>query len=189
MAANAKTPLHRIVGACGVTLTVFGVLAAVHAVRAGVSEFLYRSARYGEHRDAPARIETICRRAHALYPYNYYTCVWAGKTAFYRQEGADARASAEFWVQAGRRLNPHNGELTHLKAELLAGSSPREALALWRDYVDWRFWNPYNQFVLLDLASRVGEWDEAERALFWLQDTPYFKQGEAVLENAWRRSL
>ncbi|MBL7114486.1 MAG: hypothetical protein ISS35_01860 [Kiritimatiellae bacterium] len=175
-------------------LLIFSALGMVHSVRALVAQSFYHYGRYGEgSKKSPLRIAAACAKAHKLYPYNYNFCIWAGKQAFYgRYETNDVAAvelliQARLWSDAAHTLNPRNSEAVHLKAEVLALDSLDEAILLWEDYVNWCFWEPFNQWVLFDLYERAGRLEQAEMTMYWLQETEYAERAESMLRSAWAR--
>jgi hypothetical protein len=175
-------------------LLIFSILGMVHSVRALVAQSLYHYGRYGMgSKESPARIAELCSTAHKLYPYNYNFCVWAGKQAFYGRQEADDVGAVELLIQARRwgdaayAMNPRNSEAVHLKTEALSIDSLDEAISLWEDFVNWHFWEPFNQWVLFDLYERAGRLDQAEMTMYWLQETEYAERAESMLRSAWAR--
>jgi len=180
---------------CGAFLLVISVLGILHGARAGVAQAIYCRSRYMSPDATPERIAEDCNRAHALYPYNYYFCIWTGENAFHnRGKEGTTRAHnllsvAEKWAHIGHELNPYNSEIKVLKTDVLSMSSIDAAVALWEPYLDWSFWEPFNHFVMVDLYIKAGRLDEAEEALYWLKDTRYFKDLAERLDAEFHKQL
>lgn len=185
----------RCLAVLGLALVAFSVFGFVHAIRLECSEIHYHAARYGRSGKHIDSLLAASHTAHRIWPRNYYACIWAGKTAFHRrlEDGgkheAERLEEARFWAAEGLAINPHNSELAHLHTEVLALADPAAALAFWEPYVERRFWEPFNHFVLVELYTRLGNLEKAEESLFWLQDTPLFENGAAIIDAAWRSSL
>jgi tetratricopeptide (TPR) repeat protein len=184
---------RRLQQAAGTLVVLLSLVAMIHSVRAAVAASLYQRARYGPASRDIEQVLRLCERAHALYPYDYYVCIWAGKQAWaaWRDSGPDSAESrlsaSREWATRGMAINPHNSELTHLYTEHLALTDPNAALAVWQPYVQRRFWDPFNHAFLVDLLVRAGRIDEAEESLYWVKDSPLFEPTRRMLDAAWLR--
>ncbi|MDP6525560.1 MAG: hypothetical protein QGH15_15190 [Kiritimatiellia bacterium] len=184
----------RLAGALLLLISLVGIL---HGIRAGIAQVIYCHSRYMSREADPETILKQCGTAHSFYPYNYYFCIWAGENAYHnRGKGNTARskellAAAGDWADTGHDLNPYNSELAVLKTDVLAGNAGtmEEAIALWESYLDWNFWEPFNHFVMIDLYIKAGRLQDAEEALYWLQDTKYFTDLAKRLESEFRKQL
>lgn len=184
---SKKTSVARLVAAVLLAVCAIGML---HAARAAVASVLYCRSRYGALATDAEKIQRACRLAHALYPFDYYACIWAGKTALHGRAGdASARRQdlADRWSERGVRLNPLNGELVQLRVDALFPTAPDEAVALWERHVAFAFWNRYHQVVLFRLYVRTGRLDDAEAPLYWIRGTVWFADAERTLNEALRR--
>ena len=127
---SRKTSVATLVSAA---LLAVCAIVMLHAGRAAVASVLYCRSRYGALATDAEKIQRACRLAHALYPFDYYACIWAGKTALHGRAGdASARRQdlADRWSERGVRLNPLNGELVQLRVDALFPTAPDEAVAL-----------------------------------------------------------
>lgn len=185
------TPARRRVlrRGAGLALVAVSVAGAIYAVRAGWSQHLYWRVKYGpERRDVDAVLR-LGATAHRLYPHNYNLCMWIAEHAPSRSGSdlAGAYGLAEEWCDRGLSLNPYPRGLRFLKMCLLHRTSVADALAYWKEYVEWQFWEPYNHAVLVDLYVATGQLDEAERSLHWVKGSPHFKNAKQLLDAARRR--
>ena len=180
----------RIAGAILFLVSIAGIL---QATRAGVAQIIYYHSRYISPDSGSETIVKQCETAHSFYPYNYYFCIWAGENAYHnRGKGNTARSrellvAAKNWAGIGHDLNPYNSELAVLMTDVLSGTSIDDAISLWESYLDWNFWEPFNHFVMIDLYIKAGRLEEAEEALYWLQDTKYFTDLAKRLESEFRK--
>ena len=176
-----------VVGAW-ILLSLLSFGAVVYSVLAAASAALYYDSRYRQADGDPIRALKLAREAHALYPHNYLLCVAMGKRAFYvdpqapDQEGW--RAEADRWSERAYALCPFDSEAAHLRTEVLARVALPRAVALWEQYRDRVFWEPFNQWMMLDLYVRAGQLDKASEALYWLKDTPYFEKADGMVRGA-----
>ena len=167
----------------GSLLAVISIMGIVHGVRGAISEVSYFQARYGHARDELKRSLDLSGRAFDNLPYHYYACIWAGKQAFY--EGGPKHAdTAARWADRGMALNPYNSEIVHLKTEVTARQSVEKAIAIWKPYREWHFWEPFNHFVLFDLYLRADNIEAAEEVLYWLNDTKFFHRADDMFQRA-----
>ena len=95
----------------------------------------------------------------------------------------------EFLCNAGLRCNPYNGQLKLIKTRLFEEKSVAEAIAYWRDYVDWEFWRPYNHAVMSELYSEAGNIEKAQDELMWLKGSEYYEETRKFLLKAWGKEL
>lgn len=178
--------------AAGAALALLALAGAAHAGRAALAHAIYHQAKYGVARGNPAGILRRCQTAHRLYPWNYRFCLWAAEEAFVGRFEPDGRENAELlaasgtWCDRGLALNPREPSLRLLKARLLALDSPAAALASWREYTTWSYWDPFNQAVLVELSARAGDYEGAMAALAVTKGTPYEKKARESLRAAWQ---
>ena len=176
--------------AAGLLLLVISAVGAVHGVRAGLSQALYRQAKFGAGRDNPRGILRRCAAAHKLYPLNYYACIWAAEQAYYtvgqtRAAESDQRLlAAQTWCDRGLELNPYRSQLRLLKTRLLARTALPNAIEYWETYVNEHFWEPYNHAVLVDLYARAGRFEDASAALKWVEGSPHYNEARTQLTAA-----
>lgn len=188
-----KQRVMRVVA--GLILLAIAVVGLRHGARAETAQILYFQSKFGAWKDDPDRILAAAERAHASYPRNYLLCALAADTAYHHRfdaagaERADRLSAAARWARTGLALNPHFGPLVYLDVCLAARRSPAEAARQWEAYVDWSFWDVYNQAVLVELYSRAGRYAEAVRALRWLQGSPYEPRARAVVTDAWNDEI
>jgi hypothetical protein len=163
-----------------VLLVVISVAGVVYGSRVWQAQRLYFESKYGTASDDPARIIDNCRRAYALYPFNYRFCLLAAEAAHdsaAKLTGDEAKARlalAELWCRRGIVLNPYPRGFQWLLSEFLWKQSPEFAIDTWRRYVDWDFWSPYNHSVLADMYVKAGDIARAEKELAWTKDSEYY---------------
>ena len=181
--------------AAAAALAVLALAGTVWGVRAAASQILYFQSKYGAFKDNPERIDAVVERAHRLYPFNFYACIWCAETAYYRRfddrdrEIPERVESAKKWCRIGLDLNPYSSELRTLEVELLARTSLDKAIARWEEYVDWQFWEPYNHLVLVRLYCDAGRFGEAAEALAFTEGSRHHREARAYYREAWEREI
>lgn len=178
-----------ILGAVGIYLMVFGLLAAGWAVSASFGQAHYAELILKPH-DLDANV-TLARQAYRGYSRNYSLCISAARTAFKAAEAAtntEAAASlfsqADYWVSRGLDLNPWLVELHDLKARLLEKQgNPVGALEAWQTYADWHVWEPRNLEILAQFQEKAGRNEDALRTLECLKAHPAYAEWRKRLEG------
>jgi hypothetical protein len=168
---------------CGVT--GFGI---VYGLRASAAQGLYYQAKYSSEPHDIRPVLGRCMKADALYPHNYRFCeLVARKTLAAAQSltdpiaSGDLEATAEKWCNRGLAMNPRDRELCWLKTAILERRSREAAIRYWKDYTDWHFWHPQNQYLLGSLYARNGHLHEAERIVELLAGRQYGKEMAFVI--------
>jgi hypothetical protein len=177
---------------CGAGLAALALCGVVYGARAALAQAIYHQAKYGIARNNPAGILRRCREAHRLYPYNYRFCVWAAEQAYDNRLETDGRESldrieaASLWCDRGLALNPYQTSLRLLRTRLLGRQSATAAVAYWREYTDWHFWEPYNHAFLVELYARAGDYGAAIDELAWVKGSEYEQQARRALRDSWK---
>jgi hypothetical protein len=171
--------IARLGWAASLALACFFVL---HAARATLASRWYYIARYAPAGRTLGERLDLCRRAHALYPANHLMAAWAAREAYYAGD-ATLGAESHRWSEIAFRLNPFSGDAAHVRAEVLAPSSPAAAITLWEAHRERCFWDPFSHWMMLDLYLRAGETDKAADVLYWLKDTPLHAQAQALFRS------
>lgn len=167
-------------------LAVVSVALAVHGVRAAAAHVIACRTRYGGTAGKrPADLDRACDEATRLYPHNYYFCAWTAQRAF----DAGAFDTARKWCDRGLAMNSFKRRLNVLKAELLLRDSPRDAAAWWARYLEWDFWDPYNQYLAVYFHAAAGEWDAARASLRWTRHSDYYSAAEDAFREAWLKEM
>lgn len=180
---------------CGVALIAVGILGIVGGLRALVAATCYQRAKYGwARRDADA-ILSLCEASYALYPSNYFCCLWAAEAAYADRSHANGTERPErmealrVWTERGVRLNPYQRSLRLFEIALLERSSLDEAIRALEEYVGWHFWYPANHAILVDRYARAGELARAEEHLYWSRKgTRHYRDARRALAEARRRT-
>jgi len=163
--------------AAALTLACIFVL---HAACASLASRWYYTARYAsESRTLGERLD-LCRRAHALYLWNHLLAAWAARQAYYAGDAVPAVEAAR-WSEIAFHLNPLSGDAAHVRAEVLARTSPAAAIALWEGA-------PVRAALVVDEPSRTPCPTTLYRDLFAVfgESTPLY-QLEWVPRAARRR--
>ena len=164
----------------GFALLLLSVAGIVYSSRVWLAQELYFNSKFGSASGDPARILENCRRADALYPFNYRFCLLAAETAhdsaatLTGDEAKERLAVAEKWCRRGIVLNPYPRGFNWLMSEFLWPHSPEMAVDIWKKYVDWDFWSAYNHSVLASLYARIGDFPGAEKELAWTRNSEYY---------------
>ena len=162
----------------GGLLLALAAASVVYGVRAALAQAWYREAKYGRAAENYERGLALCRRAFALYPFNYYMSIFVAERAYYSGEsmsgpGAEERLwEARLWCERGLAQNRWDSQLRRLMTRFLLLESPVRAVQFWEEHTAWQFWEPYNHAVLAELYVRAGELDKAEKELFWAGGDP-----------------
>lgn len=180
----------------GVLLVVTAACGVTRSVRAALAQSIYYRTKFGSlsGQFEPEEVERRCLAANRLYRHNYYFSILTAEACYYgrfdRVTGEDKPGRVEianYWCDAGLRLNNYQQPLRRLKARLLARTSPAEAVAYWRAYVDWHFWEPQNHAVLAELYAGAGDLDGAVAELYWTRGTEHEATARRAIDEAWRR--
>jgi hypothetical protein len=179
-----------LVSLAGVVVGVGALGGVVHGIRAGVAQAWYCRAKYGE---PPADVDqslALCQKAFRLYPHNYYFSILAAERAYATaQSASDAAATAwlraaQLWCDRGLAQNVWRSQLRRLKTRFLWEESPAEAIAYWRRYTDWQFWEPYNHAVLAEMYARTGDLERATECLYWARGDPHGTEVRVLIRKA-----
>ena len=180
---------------CGVLLLLLSCAGLWHSARAGLSYLVYHHVKFTPPReyDRPESAAMRCEAAHRFYPYNYYMCIWIAEKCWYERYDVDGSESAarvslaRRWCDSGVDLNRRKSQLRLLKTRLLARDSVRDAIAQWKDYVDWHFWEPYNHAVLVELYAQEGDYAGAMESLAWVKGSKHYAEAHLALQKAWAK--
>ena len=187
---------HKLALWCGLLLLLISCLGLWQAARAGLSYIIYHRAKFDPPSEyGPVAAARHCDVAQALYPYNYYMCIWVSEKCWYARYDSDGEEStervalAQEWCDRGLALNMRKSQLRRLKTRLLARDSVREAIDHWKDYVDWHFWEPYNHAVLVALYSRTGDYAAAMNSLAWTKGSKHYAEAHLTLQKSWSAEI
>jgi len=187
-----------LVKIAAVFILVISVTGIVYSARAAVAHLIHKSIRYEDEllsRKDPERAEARARRAHSLYPYNYYLCIWIAENSWYYRydesgkEVARRVELADRWCSMGMDLNRRKSQLRLLAARIIARESPADAAAYWKEYVDWHFWDAYNHAALVEFYAAAGDLESAGDELRWVEGTRHHKHASSQLKAAWQREM
>lgn len=177
----------------GWLLIVLCSAGVVHSLRVSLAQSLYHQARYGIEQMNVRGVLRRCESAHRLYPYNYHFTIYAGERAYHESGGRSRvrdqrlRSEAIKWADISMELNPFRSSVQLLKTRLLADHSLEAAVALWDDFVEWHFWEPYHHLVRVELYSQAGMMEEALDAQRWTTGSRYEQEARQIVQNAWLR--
>jgi hypothetical protein len=187
------------VAVAGGGLLALSVLWVVHGSRAAVAQACYHRAKYGAANAEASKIVGLCRRAYALYPWNYYFSIESSerayKAAFGMGEGSsrqDMLRQSQFWCERGLTQNRWRSQLRRLKTRFLWEASPSEAVRYWKAHTDWQFWEPHNHRVLVELYAKAGDFEKAEKSLRWTKGTSEYEPARQLMlteKTAWDDAL
>ncbi len=179
---------------CGLLLIVAAITLAVYSARAGWSQYSYFRLKYGDLSEAPLdHRQDIATAATMRYPHNYYLSelmaeAFLGAAVNERPMMAEQHyAAALLWSKRGVAQNPYRRNLRWMEAHLTLQDSPETAYILWRDYVEFAFWDPWNIASLLDLALEADRLDDALELLPLLQGTSRYREAKDAVEAASKR--
>ena len=135
----------------------------------------------------------MAEMAHQRYGHNYNLSMLLA-TEFWdaRESGGgegDAprmMAGAAVWCGRGIAQNPYRRELRWQEALLAAVESPAHAVSLWREYVEFAFWDGWNLGGLIWLMSRAGQLEDAMELLPLLRGRPEYATALKTVTEAWR---
>ena len=175
----------------GILLMTGGGVGLLHAVRAAQSAWGYYRAHYAAGAASPDEVLRLCERAYRTYPENHWLCLWAADAAFQDRDSGSKQHwqrrldETELWTGRGLLRNPYDARLRELKARLLVRRSPAEAVAYWREYLDWSFWSPEHHLVMLQLCLAADDFAGAMESLRWLKGTSKEAEGRGLVRQAW----
>ncbi len=181
----------------GVFLLVISLAGMRLALRAGTAQAYYFTMKYGSPVADTFQLLEACRKAYALYPWNYYFSILAAEAAYsaweqQRRHDDSWFHQASLWCERGLRQNPWKSQLRRVQARLLWRDSPREAIRVWREYTDWHFWEPYNHAVLAEMYAMAGDFPRAEAELLWTEGTVEEQNARRAVDSArqeWAEAL
>ena len=181
----------------GFILVTISALGVVQGVRAGIAQAIHCSIRYGSDSEevSPEVASQACEKAHRSYPYNYYLCTWISEKAYYNrfdEEGKEIegrRDIAGAWCARGLALNKRKSQLRLMNTRFIAEKSVPDAIAYWKEYVEWDFWDPYSHAVLVDYYVDVGDLEGATSELEWVKGSPHYKDSSRRLLEAWKQDM
>jgi hypothetical protein len=186
------------VAVIGLGFLLVSVLGVIHGAHAGLAQCLYHNAKYGSPPSESGRTLAFCRRAYALYPWNYYFSIEAAERA-YEAAGAatasnreDLLRQSQFWCERGLIQNPWRSQLRRMKTRFLWEASPSAAIRFWEEHTDWHFWDPYNHAVLAELQAKAGDFKKAERSLKWTEGTSEYESTRQRVQEekaGWKEAL
>lgn len=190
MKAHSRIHLDQVfISMVGGVLLVLSAAGVVHGVRASWAANLSRRAQLSATPLGVDEILASCRKAYALYPWNYYFSIFAAESAYYRADevrGAarEARLSqSRLWCDRGLIQNPYKSQLRRLKTRFLWERSPAEAIAYWAAFTEWNFWEPYNHATLAELYAKYGDRRQAEAELRWVEVDGSYGQVRQLVEQ------
>jgi len=180
----------------GLLLLAASALAMVHGMRASLAQWTYQRAKYGPDKDLDTQaVLRRCEYAHSLYPLSFRICAFAADRAY--RDRFDGRgevlperlAAARLWCDRGLELvfQRRHRRMREIEARLTARESPREGMLLWKDFVEWEFWEEGNQAVLADLQIGAGDYEGALATMQWARRSPHHRTLRRRLAKAWRR--
>lgn len=186
-----------------IALTGLCLFGTYWSARAGLEKFLYYHVRYGhaaymgldESRPlaetVPRRLE-LAERAMRFYSRDFdlyeaaaviaYSAIDDHKNVDHGVELADVR----LWCDRGLALNPHAPRLNHIDAEIIAATSPRDALVQWQKYLDWCFWDTFNHYYVVELLARAGRFEDAFQHLRWLKGRTHYDDARRIIRYEWQ---
>jgi hypothetical protein len=177
--------------AVGILLLVASLMGGAYGVRVTFAQMLYHRAKFGAPPRSVASSAELCRRAAALYPWNYRFPTGVAQQAWDRRRDdmdyviPDRIDLAREFCAAAIALNPFKGDMRLLEARLIAFDSPSRAVACWEKYVDWHYWSAFNQAMLVKFRAAAGDFAGALRALDLLRGRPWHAHAERALRRAW----
>ena len=175
----------------GALLIVLCGAGFVHGMRASLAQSLYHQSRYGVGQMDVRGVLRRCESAHRLYPHNYYFTIYAGERAYLESGGHGRvrdrrlRSEAGKWAGVSMALNPYRSSVQLLNARLKADESISDAIAIWDEFVDWHFWEPYHHLVRVELYTQAGMLEEALEAQRWTIGSRYAGTARKLVQDAW----
>lgn len=155
----------------GVALFAVTSAGLVHSIRAAWAARLSYRAQLETPVAEVDRIIEICRKAYALYSWNYYLSIYTAEAAYYQAGNVSGETRSEWlrqarlWCDRGLAQNPYKSQLRRLKTRFLWEESPSLAIEYWKAHTDWQYWEPYNHATLAELYARYGDFEKAEAEL------------------------
>ena len=193
-----RTRIGRIVRTMlGLTLAVLGCFSVCYGIRVARAQVLYHAIKYGQQAQAdPELISTKAEKAYALYPHNYFLCLYVAEQFWPKSSGPEADISADAverfdrWYERGLTLNPYHWRLHRAKTRSLSLTSADAAADYWAQFVDWQFWSPANLSFLVTCYARSGRFVEAAETLSLLKGYPgHYARAAAALRTAWAAEM
>jgi hypothetical protein len=181
--------------AAGAALAALGLFGVVHAARASAAQALYHRARHGAASGDLPRGLRLAERAYRFYPYHYYLCIWACRSAYEAAAAAGAsdaegwRAAAGRWCERGLALNPYKRQLRLIRARIIARASPADAARYWEEYLSWHFWDQENHVAMVEFYAKAGRLHEAMEQLKWLKGADAEARARAALRRVWQAEM
>ena len=175
----------------GIFLMTGGGVGFLNSTRATLSAWDYYRAHYAAGAVSPDEVLRLCERAYRRYPANHWLCLWAADVAFHERDAGSEKDwqrrldETDVWTGRGLRMNWYDARLRQMKARLLVRRSPAEAVAYWREYLDWSFWSPEHHLVMLQLCLAANDFAGAMESLRWLKGTSKDAEGKALVREAW----
>lgn len=200
MSRRPRSTVNPAAQTAGWCVVVFALAGMTYAACAGLSQWLYFSAKYGAGaRNVDLALDRIAQ-AHRFYGANFFASTYAAEQAWHAagrqadtEKAARLYAASERWCRTGLRQNNYDRSLRLRWAALLAREDVHAAIAYMETFLEWQFWDPWNHAVLAELYARAGELDAAQRALYWVRtDGRYIKQARRMVDEgaeAFLRSL
>lgn len=164
--------------AMGTTLLCLSLAGVIHGTGAAWAARLSCRAQLAQPPLAVEQVVAWCYKAYTLYPWNYYFSIYTAELAYYQADAvsgpdrAERLRQARIWCDRGLVQNPFKSQLRRLKTRFIWEESPSEAIAYWKAYTDWQYWEPYNHATLAEMYSRYGEADKAEAELRIVRGDP-----------------
>jgi len=173
-----------VIGVALLTLSLAGVVYSVCAAWAFRLSF---HAQLDKPSPGVEQIVEWCRKAYVLYPWNYYLSIFTAETAYYHADEVQGEArevrlrQSRLWCERGLAQNRYKSQLIRLKTRFLWEDSPSQAIAYWRAFTEWQFWEPYNHATLAELYARYGNFEKAEQSLRWIEGDPSYGEARKVV--------
>jgi hypothetical protein len=178
----------------GIVFVLIGLFGIRHSINATKAQVIYAKSRYakGSKKLSPEEVYSNYIYAVNLYPYNFYFAAYAGEKIFYNlhnYKGQELEEKTEIVKDIagdGIKINSYNSQLIYLHMRMLEKDSPWAALACWKKFVDWYFWNDYNHSVLAELYAKSGMYEKAMNELKYLEKNPkLLDHTKRLIDDAW----
>jgi hypothetical protein len=177
----------------GVLLGLVGLVGVLQSARFMVSSGIYGWVRYGgctRESGGELRAVEMAEVAYRLDRGNHHFWAWLADrlaTAYEADRNPGMKADAMRWVDRGLAANPYGWRLNVVKAKLLSDMSPSDAVLFWTRYVEWHYWEPFNQAYLAELSARAGDFGNALEVLRRIEGMPYHQQTSQIVMEWIRR--
>ena len=185
--------VRRYVVFLGAVLLVISISGIVYASRVALAQGKYGWAKLMTPADDWCNILDLSESASHIYSANYYACILAAETAYFSSFGLSDKDAAENinksqkWCDKGLKANSYRMQLHRLKTCLMARSSIPDAARYWERCVDWQFWEPANQALLVELYARTGQYEKAVDSLILIKESSYYAEASGRLNDAWKK--